>query len=206
MFRRPRTFLRLSVMIVLGVGVLSCGGGAPTSGRIHSIQVPEHPPTAPVTSQLVIGVERFSATTPLNDWRILKYESPTQLRYYEEDRWVSEPANMIPELAAQMLKQMGIARQASLLPWVDKMDYVLQGQILNFEEVEIANKHAARVAIDLTLLKFPKREMVWNGTFRAEQPINTDGIPAAVEALSVATHEALKNGLDNLAQHLQQHP
>jgi ABC-type uncharacterized transport system auxiliary subunit len=154
----------------------------------------------------VIGVEHFSAAAPLNDWRILKYESPTQLKYYDEDRWVSEPAAMIPEIAAQLLEHMGIARQASVLPWVEKMDYVMQGQILSFEEFRDGNQNAARVAIELTLLRFPKREVVWTGTFRAQQPVAGDNVPAAVEALSLATHEVLRSGFADLAQNLNKQP
>jgi ABC-type uncharacterized transport system auxiliary subunit len=166
--------------------------------------VPEPPSATPEALVRVIGVEHFSATTLLQDWRILRYPSPTQLEYYDDDRWVSEPSTMVAEVAAQLLERMGIARQARVLPWVDQMDYVLQGQILNFEEVDAESEHVGRVAIELTLLSFPKREGVWNGTFRAQKPITSDGVTAAVEALSAATHEVLKQGFENLALHLKQ--
>ena len=192
--------------IVIGVAAWNCGGGTGPGGRVHTLRIPDPPAAAAPTSKLVIGVEHFSAMTPLNDWRILKYESPTQLKYYDEDRWVSEPTTMIPELAAQFLERMGIARQAGLLPWVEKMDYVLQGQVLSFEEIRNGDQHAARVAIELTLLRFPKRELVWTGTFRAQQPVAGDDIPAAVEALSLATHEVLRSGFTDLAQNLKQQP
>jgi ABC-type uncharacterized transport system auxiliary subunit len=201
-----RTVLRFSMAIVIGVAAWNCGGGTGPGGRVHTLRIPDPPAAAAPTSKLVIGVEHFSAVTPLNDWRILKYESPTQLKYYDEDRWVSEPTTMIPELAAQFLERMGIARQAGLLPWVEKMDYVLQGQVLSFEEIRNGDQHAARVAIELTLLRFPKRELVWTGTFRAQQPVAGDDIPAAVEALSLATHEVLRSGFTDLAQNLKQQP
>lgn len=212
MFPRPgpsiaRAICGISAAILLGSAASSCGGGSDgTSGRMHALRIPDPPPAAPSASSLVIGVEHFSAVTPLNDLRILKYESPTQLKYYDEDRWVSEPTTMIPEFAAQILEQMGIARQASVLPWVENIDYVLQGQILSFEEFENGNQREARVAIELTLLRFPKREVVWTGTFRAQQAVAADNVPAAVESLSLATQEVLKSGFEDLAKNLKLQP
>lgn len=192
--------------MLIALSALGCGGGASTSARMYTLRFPEPHSPAPASSNLTIGVEHFSAAAPLNDQRILTYESPTQVRYYDDDRWVSEPTNMIPELAARYLERMGIARQASVLPWVESMDYVLQGQILNFEEVENAGQHEARVALELTLLRFPKREAVWTGTFRARQPVVGNNVPAAVEALSLATQAVLKSGFEDLAENLKHHP
>jgi ABC-type uncharacterized transport system auxiliary subunit len=169
---------------------------------MYTLKLPEPPVVTTTPSTLVIGVEHFSAATPLNDSRILKYESATQLRYYDEDRWVSEPTTLIPEQAARYLERMGIARQASVLPWVDKMDYVLQGQILNLEEVVSGDQREARVELALTLLRFPNREIVWNGTFRAQQPVTDDNVPALVEALSAATDQVLRQGLTDLSGRL----
>jgi ABC-type uncharacterized transport system auxiliary subunit len=173
---------------------------------MYTLRLPDPPAAPPPSSKLTIGVEHFSAVTPLNDRRILKYESPTQVRYYDADHWVSEPTTMIAELAAHYLERMGIARQASLLPWVESMDYVLQGQILNFEEVENGGQREARVTLELTLLRFPKREIAWTGTFRAQQPVAGDNVPAAVEALSLATQAVLKSGFEDLAENLKHHP
>lgn len=183
-----------------------CGGGASSSARTYTLKLPDPPSSRPAASQWIIGVENFSAAEPLNDWRILKYESPTQLKYYDEDHWVSQPATMVPEMAARYLERMGIARQAGVLPYVEKMDYILQGQILNFEEFESGDEHEARVALDLTLVRFPNREVVWTGTFRSEQPVTGGNVPAAVEALSLATHNALKDGLTQLAETLRREP
>ncbi len=192
-----------AIAAVIALAASGCGGGSATSARMYTLRIPEAPPPAAApASKLTIGVETFSAVTPLNDSRILKYESPTQLKYYEEDRWVSEPTTMIPEFAARYLERMGIARQASLLPWVESMDYVLQGQILNFEEVASGESHEARVALELTLLRFPSREVVWSGTFRARQTLAAATVPDAVEALSVATQDVLKKGFTQLAEHL----
>lgn len=183
-----------------------CGGGADSGARTYTLKLPDPPSSGPAPSRWIIGVESFSAAQPLNDWRILKYESPTQLKYYDDDHWVSQPATMIPELAARYLERMGIARQAGVMPYVEKMDYILQGQILNFEEFESRDKHEARVALELTLVRFPNREVVWTGTFRSEQPVTGGDAPDAVEALSLATHNALKDGLTQLAETLRREP
>ena len=208
--RFPRSIISITraawPAAVIALTAFGCGGGAAARARMYTLRLPEPPPVSAPASKLTIGVETFSAVTPLNDSRILKYESPTQLKYYQEDRWVSEPTTMIPEFAARYLERMGIARQAGLLPWVESMDYILQGQILNFEEVASGESHEARVALELTLLRFPNREVVWSGTFRARHTVASSTAPAAVEALSVATQDALKEGFGQLAESLQRQP
>ena len=189
-------------MALIFVVMPGCGGGASTTARMYTLRLPDPPATPVKSSTLTIGVEHFSAVTPLNDARILKYESPTQLKYYNEDHWVSEPTTMVSEFAARYLERKGIAQQASLLPWIEKMDYVLQGQILNFEEVVTGDQREARVALELTLLRFPNREVVWTGTFRARRSFDESSVPAAVEALSVATQDALQEGFTQLAGNL----
>jgi ABC-type uncharacterized transport system auxiliary subunit len=169
---------------------------------MYTLKVPEPPQVPASPSTIVIGVEHFSAVAPIDDSRILRYESPTQLKYYDEDRWVSEPTTMIPELSARYLERMGIAHQARVLPWVESMDYILQGQILSFEEVVSGERREARVALELTLLRFPARQVVWDGTFRSLQPVSGDGVSAVVDALSAATHQVLKEGLTALSAQL----
>lgn len=197
--RGRATLLVMGLAAVLGPG---CGGGGPTSARMYTLKVPEPPQVPASPSTIVIGVEHFSAVAPIDDSRILRYESPTQLKYYDEDRWVSEPTTMIPELSARYLERMGIAHQARVLPWVESMDYILQGQILSFEEVVSGERREARVALELTLLRFPARQVVWDGTFRSLQPVSGDGVSAVVDALSAATHQVLKEGLTALSAQL----
>jgi len=169
---------------------------------MYTLNLPPPPSPHTIGSQPVIGVEHFSAVTPLNDWRILKYESPTQLKYYDDDHWISQPGTMVPEMAARYLEGMGIARQAGVLPYMEKMDYILQGHIMNFEEFEDRDQHQARVALELTLVRFPNREVIWTGTFRSDQPITGGGVDYAVKALSLATKDVLTNGLSDLAKNL----
>lgn len=189
-----------AIGLIVAVG-LSCG--AATSARMYTLKLSPPPPISRQHA-VVIGVEHFSADTPINDTRILRYDSPTQLTYYDDDRWVSDPATMIPELAARLLEQMGIAREARIFPWVESMDYVLQGQILNFEEVVTGDQHEARVAMELTLRKFPDRELVWSGTFRSRKTATDDSVNAVVNALSTATDQVLTEAFTELAKSLPQ--
>ncbi len=198
-----RTAPALVLLGLFAAAGVSCGG-APTSARLYTLKVPDAPRATSSAAAVVIGVEHFSADTPILDRRILRYDSPTQLKYYDEDRWVSDPTTLIPELAARILEQMGIARQARVFPWVESMDYVLQGQIVNFEEVVSGDEHEARVGLELTLRRFPGREMVWSGIFRAQQPVADDNIEAVVDALSAATDQVLKEAFTQLAKSLPQ--
>jgi ABC-type uncharacterized transport system auxiliary subunit len=188
-----------AVLLTLALN-MSCGGAA--TARSYTLHIPAPPPATEKPLPVTLGVERFQAVDALADRRILCYESSIQVKYYEQDLWNSDPAQLLTELTFRYLAQTRLVERVRMLPWAQRVDYVVQGRILNFEELDSGQEPQARVALVLTLARYPSRETLWSGTFRAEEPVEGGGVPALVEALSAATDKVLKQGVAQLLAEL----
>ena len=167
----------------------SCGGGRPV--HYYTLQMPAPAQVGDPRTNFVLGVQQFRAAEPLRDDRILYYESPTQLNFYQQHRWDADPASMLAALAQRELQQTGVFAQVWLAPYHGDVDYVLRGQVLSFSEVDYQGGVKARVALGLTLLRLPDRKAAWSAQRQVESAVQEQGVPAVVNALNAATKQIL---------------
>jgi ABC-type uncharacterized transport system auxiliary subunit len=200
MVRNTRVGVMLAAVSLALAMNLSCGGAA--NGRLYTLHLPAPPAATGKPLPFSLGVEQFQAMDALADQRILRYETPIQVKYYEQDRWISEPAQLFTELTFRYLARAQRVKRVRMLPWAQRADYVVQGRVLNFEEVDSDRKRLARVALMLTLARYPTREVLWTNTFRDEEPVKGEGARALVEALSVGSDKVLKQGVAQLLAQL----
>jgi ABC-type uncharacterized transport system auxiliary subunit len=186
--------------MLVALASLSCGRGA--SSSMYTLRVPQPPAAAGGPLPIALGVEQFHAVDPLNDRRILRYESSTELKYYEDDYWVSDPATLMSELTARYLARMHIVKQVVMVPWSQTIDYTIGGRVLDFEEIDSNRGRQARVALELTVANSPDHEVVWSGTFRAEEPVSGGGVRGLVEAMSAAADKVLREASEEISAHL----
>jgi ABC-type uncharacterized transport system auxiliary subunit len=168
---------------------VSCGGARPV--HYYTLQMPAPAQVGDPRTNFVLGVQQFRAPEPLRDDRILYYESPTQLNYYQQHRWDVDPATMLSALAQRELQQTGVFAQVWLAPYVGNADYVLRGQVLSFSEVDYQGGVKARVGLGLTLLRVPDRKVAWSAQRQVENVVQEQGVPGVVNALNAATKQIL---------------
>jgi ABC-type uncharacterized transport system auxiliary subunit len=167
----------------------SCGKARPI--YYYTLQVPAPAQVGDPRTNFVLGVQQFRAPEPLRDDRILYYESPTQLNFYQQHRWDSEPATMLAALAQRELQQTGVFAQVLLAPYHGIVDYVLTGQVLSFSEVDYQGGVKARVGLRLTLLRLPDRKVAWSDQRQVENAVQEQGVPGVVNAVNAATKQIL---------------
>jgi ABC-type uncharacterized transport system auxiliary subunit len=143
-------------------------------------------------TNFVLGVQQFRALEPLRDDRILYYQSPTQLNFYQQHRWDADPATMLAALAQRELQQTGVFAQVWLAPYQGNVDYVLRGQVLSFSEVDYQGGVKARVGLGLTLVRSSDRKMAWSAQRQVENPVQEQGVAAVVSALNAGTKQILE--------------
>src|SRR5579862_1313124 len=85
---------------------VGCGGVPKTS--YYTLQVPAAPAPTEAKTDFVLGVEHFRAPETLRDDRVVYYVSPTQMNFYENHRWSSDPATLLSEYTAQWLGSSGV--------------------------------------------------------------------------------------------------
>ncbi|MGH9650744.1 MAG: ABC-type transport auxiliary lipoprotein family protein, partial [Terriglobales bacterium] len=167
----------------------SCGSVPKTS--YYTLRVPPPPEAKNPRTALVLGIEHFRATETLRDDRIVFYESPTQINFYQYHRWSADPATMLTDLVARRLDQSGAFAAVRRLPAREPMEYVVRGQVLNFEEVDYDSGVRARVAVELALVRSRDRKTIWSLSRQAENPVQGKGVASVVDAMNAASGRLL---------------
>ncbi len=187
-------------MIVPGLLALlmlvSCGSLPKT--YYYTLQLPAPPSATDAKTNFVLGVEHFRASEVLRDDRIVFFESPTQLNYYEYHRWGSDPATMLQELALRKLERSGVFAQVLRLPTRTHVDYMLKGQVLSFEETDYEEGVQGRVTLEMTLVRSSDGTMVWSDMRRVERPAEGPGVPGVVKALNESSDQLMNEALPGL--------
>jgi ABC-type uncharacterized transport system auxiliary subunit len=180
---------------------MSCGSVPKTN--YYTLSVPAPPSAKDPKTALVLGVEHFRASDALRDDRIVFYESPTQLNFYQYHRWSADPATMVTDLTARRLDQAGAFAAVRRLPSRDPVDYVVRGQVLNFEEVDYQSGVRARVAVEMALVRSHDRKTLWSQSRQAESAVQSKGVPAVVEAMNAASSRVLDELLPELVAQVE---
>lgn len=194
---------RTAVGLLAALAVAACGGSIPKT-QYYIVRIPPPPHSGDPKTPYVLGVERLRAPQMLHDDRIMYYESPTELNYYEYQRWSADPPTMLSELAVQYLDSLGVFAEVHLLPIRQPVDYVLRGRVFNFEEVDFEGSGKGRVSLELTLLRTRDRKVVWSARRAVEAPIQQKGLQGVVGAINAASQQLLGEVLPGVAAQVEQ--
>lgn len=150
---------------------------------------------------LAIGIEKFQSEMMYHDDRLIYRDSPFEIRYYHYRRWLAEPHRLVTEKVLAHLKNSRIFRTVVAYPATVKLDYVLRGRLIAFEEWDIAERWYGKVAIGFELVDPVSDEVVWRATFEKMTPTEKRIPVAVVQAISTS----LKSSLDEMAAALKSH-
>jgi len=195
---------RIGAILALLVALFATSCGSVPKTSYYALQVPAAPSPADVRTTFSLGVEHFRAPLMLRDNRIVYYASPTQMNFYQYQRWGSDPATMLSEYTAQWLSSTGVFAQVRMLPLSDPVDYALGGRILSFEEVDADGGAKVRLGLALTLVRKSDHKLVWSGEQREESPLQGHGVEGVATALNTSCAQALREMIPGLIAQVEQ--
>lgn len=191
-----RAAFLFSTLIVMG----ACGGVPKT--YFYTLRAPATPAASgDPRTPYVLGIEHFHAPEALRDDRIVYYESPTEMNYYQFSRWSSDPATLLTEQSVRYLESMEVFQDVRLLPSRDAVDFILRGRVMSFEEVDYESK--GRVALELSLLRVRDHKVVWSVKREGSAPFQGKGMEGVVAALNAASEQVLQAELPALAGQIE---
>jgi len=194
--------LRVAALALAAVALASCGSAS--RPNYYTLRVPAAPAANDPKTAAVLGVERLSAPEVLRNDRILYYESPTRLNFYENHRWSSDPSSLVRDSLAGQLSQAGVFSEVRLLPARDPVDYLLRGRLLNFDEVDYEGGAKGRVRLELTLVRVRDRKVLWSDVRQAQVPAPGKEVAGVVEAVNAASDQVLKELVPGLLAQVKQ--
>lgn len=180
----------------------SCGGIPKT--YYHTLRSPSPPAPSDPRTNFRLGVEHFRAPAMLRDDRIVYYESPTEMNYYQYHRWGADPATLLSEYVVEWVNGMGIFAQVRMLPTREPVDYTLSGRVVNFEEVDYEGGGRGRVGLELWLVRMRDHKVVWSTRRLVETPIQEKGMAGVVNALNASCTQLLREEFPGLLAQIGQ--
>ncbi len=173
----------ITIVLLLGASMSGCGSVPETYYYMPTYELAtatnDHTPL-----NLVIGVEKFQSEVVYSDDRIIYRESPFEVKYYNYRRWIAEPRHLVTEKAIAHLKNSGLFRDVTAYPSIVKLDYVLRGRLLAFEEWDAEKTWHGKVAIAVELYHVASDEIVWRSSFEKMTPSEKRLPVSVVEAIS----------------------
>lgn len=188
--------------LLMGLLAAACGGVPKT--YYYTLQVPAAPPPADPRTSYVLGVEHFRAPELLRDDRIVYYVSPTQVNFYQHHRWGSDPATLLAEYTAQWADSSGVFTQVRMLPARERVDYILGGSLLSFEEIDTDGGAKVRLGLALSLVRTSDHKLVWSGEQRQETPLGGRGVEGVASALNASCAQVFRELAPGLIARVEQ--
>lgn len=140
-------------------------------------------PEVPSTRTVSLVVRSISARDPYDQERIVYRSSPYASDFYNYHRWASPPGEQVTTWTRRYLRGSGLFAQ--VFPSSDAAaDFVLDGVVQQFEEVDKTNTWEAATSIDFWLVRAGDRTPVWFQSYSATQQAAKRNPEAIAEAMS----------------------
>ena len=193
---RPWLVWHMVVLSLLG-GCLGSRDFTPI--RYYSVDTPlVTVPQAQRSWPVSLGIRPFTAATRYRD-RILYRRSEVEIGFYEYDRWVEPPEEMVTRVIASVMRVSGMFRQVVAAGNVQLPAWILSGDLLRFDEVRGQGPSQAECWLRLELRRASDEQLLWSDLIKAAVPL----VAETPEALAQAMSRAVQQVAIELVQRLQ---
>jgi ABC-type uncharacterized transport system auxiliary subunit len=149
-----------------------------------------------------LGITSLKSDLLYESEKIVYRDSPYEAKFYNYRKWIAPPRKMIGEKLYKEYKQSQRFERVEQLPSNHKVDYVLGGRLLAFENWDEAEKWYGSVAIKFELLDNESREIVWEQTF-SEKTIARNREPSEVViAINQSLNLVIEKSIEAAASYL----
>jgi ABC-type uncharacterized transport system auxiliary subunit len=157
-----------------------CGGGHPI--RYYTLQLPPAPEATASVYPVTLLIGRIEAPAILEDEPIVYRTGPNEIDTYPYHQWVEPPVRMVKNMLIRRLRASGKYRSVAELGSSLQGDFVLQGKLYDFEEVDTGRMEAL-VNMEFELLDRRTRNAVWTHYYSHSEPVQGKGVADVVSAL-----------------------
>jgi ABC-type uncharacterized transport system auxiliary subunit len=184
-------------VVVWSISFAGCSVTSPRPATHHYVLTLAVPDTSgPRISSLV--VRSIGARDPYNQERIVYRSSAYAFDLYNYHRWASTPAEQVTTWTRRVLRGSGLFAQ--VLPNTEgTADFILDGTIQQFEEIDHEKTWEAALSIDFWLMRPGDRTPVWFQSYSVIQQAPKRNPEAIAEAMSRALETVLGRLTTDLA-------
>jgi ABC-type uncharacterized transport system auxiliary subunit len=188
----------LFIVVILG----GCGGGRPIA--FYTLRMPPPPPAAARVFPISLLVGRIDAPEILQDEPIVYRTGPNEIGTYAYHDWIEPPTRMVKEMLIRGLRDSGEYRSVADLGSEARGQFLLQGRLYDFEEVDTPQV-TALVTMEFHLFDRRSRTQVWKSYYSRREPVQGKEIPEVVAALNRDLSQGLSQIIEGLNSYFSTH-
>jgi ABC-type uncharacterized transport system auxiliary subunit len=186
----------LLTICALLTGCLGSRGYTPV--RYYSIEpLSDDTPRATRSWTIPLGIQSFTAATRYRE-RMLYRLSEVEVNFYEYDRWVEPPEEMVTHVVAAALRASGLFPQVRHANNLQLPAWLLSAVLLRFDEVRGPHLSRAECWLQLELRRAQDEQLLWSKTLRAAAPLNSKSPAALATAMTTAVHQIARQLITEL--------
>jgi ABC-type uncharacterized transport system auxiliary subunit len=204
--RSARVFAFFASAVLAAIVTLAAGCGAARPVKYYQLTVPGDMTTpsdsgaVPIT--LMVGP--LLGSHLYRDDRIV-YSSGDTMGMYDTQRWASPPTEMLQEVLFRELRASGKFKTVNTLRSNARGDYILNGRLYDFKEVE-KNGLVARVAVEYELRETKTGATVWSHYYSHDEPVSGKDVGAVAAAIDRNVQGIVSQVQAGVAEYFQAHP
>jgi len=176
----------ISICLMLG-GLVCAGCVATRPVRYYSIQPASPPPNQGKTDGLVLLVGNIATPAALQDGRIRYRSGSNESGAYEYHRWTEQPGSMVRISLMRELRGSGKYQRVLESGSLVAGDYVLQGKLYEFGEVDGASIQT-KISLQVELVDRKTNRNVWDHVVEREEPVGGKTVTDVVQSLDRNLH------------------
>lgn len=192
-----RPMVRLTLAVLAVAALCSCLGARPI--KYFTVSIPPSPQPAAHAFPVALLIGRISAPEILQDQPIAYRSGRNEIGVYQYHLWAEPPAQMVKTVLIRRLRASGKYQSVARLGGSTQGDFVLQGRLYDFEEVDSGGAITARVVMDFELIDRGTHKSVWNHFYSRTDPVQGKEIPNVVATLD----QNLERGLSEVEAGLE---
>lgn len=187
-----RRIICFTLVALAVVALGGCLGGRPI--RYYTVELPPEaePPTSVYPVTVLVG--HIGAPGILQDQPIVYRSGTNEIGTYKYHQWAEPPAQMVKIMLVRQLRASGKYQSVTELGGSPQGNFVLQGRLYDFEEVDTGSL-TALVSMEFELLDRNTRKTVWTHFYSHRDPVQGKQISDVVSALD----RDLERGLTEVA-------
>ena len=188
----------ISLLIVCGF-LTGCLGARPfIPVRYYSLEpLTDSVPHATQSRTIALGIQPFTAASRYHE-RMLYRLSEVEVNFYEYDRWVEPPEEMVTRIVADALRASGLFPQVRQVANLQLPAWLLSAVLLRFDEVRGPHLSRAECWLQLELRRARDEQLLWSKTLRAAAPLNGKSAAALATAMTTAVHQIARQLITEL--------
>ena len=162
--KRKGSCLVIALLICLGTG---CAGARPPQATEYYF-LDYRPPATGITKGLdsFLKIERFAVAQLYNSNTMAYRTGPFSLQTFPYEKWRANPADLVTDCLVRDFRSAGIFRAVFSYRDPEQVRFSLEGQIMEFAEIEEDGNRKAALTLSVVLLDLSRKEILQRVVFQ----------------------------------------